>query len=144
MMKNQAAIWRKIIVFDHNLEEIAMYPLDRNAKLLVKMKRQQRRNLGKVTGKRGIPRNKKSAIKKLLKLFPELDSSNENNMNDVIPVNQHSKAYSLENDDSGTETKVSNEENHQSSDLIPPLYNNIEYLTSIHWLLNNPPEVSSK
>lgn len=63
--------WKWIIVLDTvTKEQLQYYPLDDNARILSKMKRQKRRSLGKMTGKKGVPKNKYIAFKKFKKMFP--------------------------------------------------------------------------
>ena len=148
--------WRWIIILDsYTKEQIQCYPLDENARLLLKMKRQKRRSLGKMTGRKGIPRNKNIALKKFKKMFPN-DSIKYNPKEKSLSKaeNSRTKTISLEQDNN-EENKlmmpipIINSSIFNSSKLIsspvnestdsnndkndPQMY---QYLSSLDWLLN--------
>ena len=143
--------WRKIIILDsHTKEQINAYPLDEYARLLVKLKRQKKRSLGKMTGKKGIPRNKSIALRKFKKLFPndstryKPDIKSSNNEDSTIKADN--EEYNDENTPKlpfplininaiqSNEVELKNKNSFDSNDKDDFQMN--QYLSSLDWLLN--------
>lgn len=116
--------WNRIIILDKNKNPIddRVYLLDHKEKLITKIKRQRRRDLGKVTGKKKVPKNWKQIIEKLDDL--EL-SSNSMNSPVLSPCEFQSSS------------STSDQETQQFDSL------SFDKLISIDWLLNQPTELST-
>ncbi|OHT01379.1 hypothetical protein TRFO_07632 [Tritrichomonas foetus] len=120
--------WSKIIIINKNTKgTICEYKLDEKCRLTTKMKRQSRRDLGKMTGKRGIPRNKKRAMKKLEEMFPtdhlfyNPHSDEMKNSNDILEMSNINEINNIQ------EIKIMTPLNFPNSLLVEPIVkNNVE------------------
>ncbi|OHT01630.1 hypothetical protein TRFO_31500 [Tritrichomonas foetus] len=84
-MTTRESKWAAIIILNNRHEFVDMYPLDNSAKLMVKMKRQKRRDLGRLTGGKGISQSASKAKKKILEMFPDLNNrSNKANSHQIM------------------------------------------------------------
>ena len=57
-MQGTPSKWRTILLLDDRGDILKSYPLDEKARHLLPMKRQKRRNLGRMTGKKGFANRK--------------------------------------------------------------------------------------
>lgn len=114
--------WNKIIILDKNKNPIQdrIYVLNRKEKLVTKIRRQKRRDLGNVTGKKKIPKNWKQIIENL----DDQDISNNVVDNQIISSSE-------------SQSSISDQETSQIDSLT------YDKLISIDWLLNQPAELST-
>ena len=113
--------WNRIIILDQNKKPIndQIYYLDHKARLLTKLKRQKRRDLGKVTGKKKVPKNWKQIIENLDdSIYAPFQT-----LNDSINIPSEPPSSSLE----------SSEQESSQFDSV-----SLDKLISIDWLLNQP------
>lgn len=116
--------WRTIVIFDDYGEVLKTYPLDEKARHLMRIRRQKRRNLGRMTGKRGFSLNK----------FPE-DMEVERQPTAPLPSLSQLNCEPL-----APQAEI--EEQTDTSRHCPAAFPNVEIdLTSIEWLLNPRPQV---
>ena len=113
--------WNRIIILDQNKKPIndQIYYLDHKARLLTKLKRQKRRDLGKVTGKKKVPKNWKQIIENL----DDPIYTPFHTLNDSIDIPSEPPSSSLE----------SSEQESSQFDSV-----SLDKLISIDWLLNQP------
>ena len=116
--------WNRIIILDQNKKPIndQIYYLDHKARLLTKLKRQKRRDLGKVTGKKKVPKNWKQIIENL----DDPNFSSIKMLNNSIDIPSEPLSSSLSSSD-------------QESQQYDAL--SLNRLISIDWLLNQPTEI---
>ena len=118
--------WRTIVIFDDYGEVLKTYPLDEKARHLMRIRRQKRRNLGRMTGKRGFSLNK----------FPE---EMEAERQQIVPLPSLSQ---LSGEPLASHADIEDQTN--TSSHCPAAFPNVEIdLTSIEWLLNPRPQVSA-
>ena len=120
-MSSYQSKWCKILILDQNKAIQEEYQLDRKAKLLTKLKRQKRRNLGKMTGKKSLPKDWKKQIRE----FEEFSRQEAIQANSL----QLQNTASSEN-----ENEVFQNEGQLTFDE----------LVSIDWLLNGPPPIPAQ
>ncbi|KAK8857641.1 hypothetical protein M9Y10_016047 [Tritrichomonas musculus] len=118
--------WNRIIILDKNKNPIKdrTYLLDQKERLVTKIKRQRRRDLGKVTGKKKVPKNWKQIIENLDD--PAFQSLNITNNPMLSPCESQSS------------TSANSDQETQQFDPL-----SYDKLISIDWLLNQPAELSS-
>ena len=116
--------WNRIIILDKDKNPIQdqIYYLDNKARLLTKLKRQKRRDLGKVTGKKKVPKNWKQIIENL----DDPNFSSIKMLNNSIDIPSEPLSSSLSSSD-------------QESQQYDAL--SLNRLISIDWLLNQPTEI---
>ena len=126
--KSVTTRWNRIIILDKNKHPIndQIYYLDHKARLLTKFKRQKRRDLGKVTGKKKVPKNWKQIIENL----DDAALSSLNILNESTELLSESPSNLLSSSDQDHET--------QQIDFL-----SFDKLISIDWLLNQPTAVSA-
>lgn len=123
--ESSSSRWNRIIILDSNKIPIPdqIYNLDNKARLLAKLKRQKRRDLGKVTGKKKVPKNWKQIIENLDD--PRFSSIQIlNNPLNLASEQQSSASFSS---------------SEQENEPLP-----FDKLISIDWLLNQPTEISAE
>lgn len=114
--------WNRIIILDQNKNPIPdqIYQLDSKARLLTKLKRQKRRDLGKVTGKKKVPKNWKQIIENL----DQSSISSVQILNDPLSLSSDPPSSSFL------------EQETQPYESLP-----FDKLVSIDWLLNQPTDL---
>lgn len=125
--ESSSSRWNKIIILDQFKNPIPdqIYDLDNKARLLTKLKRQKRRDLGKVTGKKKVPKNWKQIIENL----------DDPGFSSLQVLNESS---SLTSDPPSSSSLSSSEQETQQFDTLT-----FDKLISIDWLLNQPTEISA-